>query len=128
MHDEELVKDWKKHIMIELNSKELSSFAFQELQKALKTFNINLREHDVSKGTTEWILKFTKGEKNMDTFFNQKRCDRCGKEFNRTGRTMSWFTKECICMECSNKEQVIKETLRKQGKGDMEGCGYVPTI
>lgn len=38
-----------------------------------------------------------------DTFFTQKRCDRCGRELT-DGRIMSMFNTECICMECKRKE------------------------
>lgn len=63
-----------------------------------------------------------------DNFFNKKGCDRCGG--NLSSRTMSWFTDETICMECSNKESEIKRKLKEQGKDsrDYEGCGYIPKI
>ena len=60
-----------------------------------------------------------------DEFFAKTKCDRCGGEL--TVRTMSWFTTEAICMDCSDTEKVIKEKLREMGiKGAMEGCGYIP--
>ena len=62
-----------------------------------------------------------------DTFFTMNHCDRCRTTPLKV-RTCSWFTDETICMECSDKETVIKRKLREQGKSDMEGCGYVPTI
>lgn len=44
----------------------------------------------------------------MDTFFSQKYCDRCGKEL--TGRRiMSMFNTDCICMECKKKETELPE-------------------
>ena len=61
-----------------------------------------------------------------DRFFTQTRCDRCGKELE--ARTMSWFTKETICLDCSKKEQVIKAKLREKGLADGEGCGYIPEV
>jgi len=63
-----------------------------------------------------------------DTFFSQNKCDRCPNDLKV--RIMSWFNKQTICMECSNKEQAIKEELRKQGKDplDFEGCGYIPIM
>jgi len=62
-----------------------------------------------------------------DKFFAKNNCDRCGNSLS--ARTMSWFTKETICMTCSDREQEIKKTLRDQGhKEAMEGCGYVPHI
>jgi len=40
---------------------------------------------------------------------------------------MSWFNDETICIECSNKEKVIKSKLRKKNIDDaMEGCGFIP--
>lgn len=61
------------------------------------------------------------------TFFNATKCDRCGGKI--AVRTTSWFTEETICMECSQKEQVIKDKLRKMGERDArEGCGYVPDL
>ena len=61
-----------------------------------------------------------------DKFFTQKKCDRCSKELEV--RTMSWFTEECICDICSNKEQELKSKLQGQGVNvsDLEGCGYMP--
>jgi len=62
-----------------------------------------------------------------DPFFTQTYCDRCSNDLRV--RTMSWFTTETICMECSAKEDVIKQKLRERGIEDaMEGCGYVPKI
>jgi len=58
-------------------------------------------------------------------FFTQENCDRCGKTLNV--RTMSWFTDETICMDCSAKEDEIKKTLPDNGQS-LEGCGYLPSI
>lgn len=44
----------------------------------------------------------------MDKFFNQKYCDRCGKDL-KTGRIMSIFNEDCICMECKEKETKDKD-------------------
>ena len=64
-----------------------------------------------------------------DTFFESRCCDRCGSESAKRISTMSWFTEEKICMECSAKESEIKKALRAKGdKGAMEGCGYVPKV
>lgn len=60
-----------------------------------------------------------------DEFFSKKKCDRCSSELNT--RTMSWFTEETICMDCSSKEDVIKKNLSDKGSS-FEGCGYLPTI
>ena len=59
-----------------------------------------------------------------DKFFSTTICDRCGA--NLTSRIMSWFTTQTICMKCSIDEGNIKKKLREQGKGSMEGCGYIP--
>lgn len=63
-----------------------------------------------------------------DMFFEQENCDRCGQKL--VARTMSWFTDETICIECSQAEDLIKQKLREQGKkaGDYEGCGYIPKV
>lgn len=39
----------------------------------------------------------------MDKFFTQKYCDRCGKDL-KSGRIMSMFNEDCICMDCKDKE------------------------
>lgn len=58
-------------------------------------------------------------------FFGKEHCDRCSSKL--FGRTMSWFTTETLCMQCSEKEQPIKAELRAAGdKTAMEGCGFVP--
>ena len=55
------------------------------------------------------------------------RCQRCGGDLQVS--IMSWFTTETICMDCADKEDVIKKQLRDQGKsGAMEGCGFVPKL
>ena len=64
-----------------------------------------------------------------DTFFTQNRCDRCFSELVG-GRTCSWFTTETICMKCSDKENEIKNEMRKLGRNPTkyEGCGYIPVV
>ena len=59
-----------------------------------------------------------------DTFFTQENCDRCSAKL--TARTMSWFTDETICFDCSTAELKIKTELKNNGHNDMEGCGYIP--
>ena len=63
-----------------------------------------------------------------DPFFNKRKCDRCGGELHI--RTMSWFTEECICSECHDKEAQLKRKLREQGvdTNKLEGCGYIPKV
>ena len=43
-------------------------------------------------------------ENNMDTFFTQKNCDRCGASL-AGGRTMSMYNTDTICMACKDAEQ-----------------------
>ncbi len=63
-----------------------------------------------------------------DQFFTQTKCSRCPNDLKV--RTMSWFTDETICMDCSNKEKDIKLKLTFLGKepANYEGCGYIPKI
>ena len=60
-----------------------------------------------------------------DEFFDKQNCDRCGNVLY--ARTISWFTNETICMDCSAKEDEIKKRLPDYAK-DFEGCGYLPII
>ena len=63
--------------------------------------------------------------KTSDPFFSQSTCDRCPNDLR--ARIMSWFNNDTLCMECSDKETVIKKQLRDKGIGNaMESCGYVP--
>ncbi len=39
----------------------------------------------------------------MDKFFSQKNCDRCGGNL-KSGRIMSMYNTDCLCMECKEKE------------------------
>ena len=40
----------------------------------------------------------------MDEFFTRKTCERCGGSLE-SGRIMSMFNTQCICMECAGKEK-----------------------
>ena len=62
-----------------------------------------------------------------DPFFHEEYCQRC-RHHLRGGRTVSWFTEETICMECSEREDELKKQLRKEGRDTdaLEGCGHVP--
>ena len=40
----------------------------------------------------------------MDKFFTQTHCDRCHKSLE-SGRTMSMFNTQCICMKCADAER-----------------------
>ena len=78
--------------------------------------------------------QFAKGvsEVPVNTFFIQKSCDRCRGSLNG-GRSMSFFTKQTLCMECSAKEDEIRKRIREQD-GDLnadlkyEGVGVVPKV
>ena len=63
-----------------------------------------------------------------DTFFTQRTCSRCPNDLKV--RTMSWYNKDTICLECAMKEDEIKKRLRAQGKdpSNYEGCGYIPNV
>ena len=40
----------------------------------------------------------------MDRFFSQKTFDRCGGSL-ASGRIMSMYSTECICLDCKEKER-----------------------
>ena len=63
-----------------------------------------------------------------DTFFSQPNCDRCGCKLKRQARKMSWFTEDCLCEVCVDKESVLRNDLESKGVdvADLEGCGYMP--
>lgn len=44
----------------------------------------------------------------MDTFFTQEHCDRCGGDL-KSGRVMSMFNEDCICMKCKEAETKDKD-------------------
>ena len=56
-------------------------------------------------------------------FFNQTNCDRCKGSLEV--RTMSWFTGETICMDCSCKELDLRHDMKELGydPDKFEGCG-----
>ena len=68
-------------------------------------------------------MKYWKKGIMMDKFMSKTKCDRCG--YTLEARTMSWFTEDCICMTCSDKETEIRKTLPNHGF-DYEGCNYIP--
>ena len=43
-----------------------------------------------------------------EKFFSQQTCDRCGGSLN-SGRIMSAFSTECICMKCSEAERKLPD-------------------
>ena len=54
----------------------------------------------------------------MDKFFTQKFCDRCGAPL-ASGRTMSMYNTDCICMKCANDERK-REDYRKACDAERE--------
>jgi len=60
-------------------------------------------------------------EPRKDMFFTRQKCDRCGGSLQV--RTMSWFNEQTICMDCSGKEDALKERMRQIGMNprDYEG-------
>jgi len=65
-----------------------------------------------------------------DKFFTQPNCDRCTTTLAGQSRTMSWFTEECLCTVCSNKEKFLRQELEAEGHNciELEGCGYIPQL
>ena len=63
-----------------------------------------------------------------DEFFQKRNCERCGGSLHI--RTMSWFTNQTICGDCSQKETELKRDMRAAGQDpdQLEGCGYLPKI
>jgi len=64
----------------------------------------------------------------MGLFFTKTKCDRCGADLSV--RTMSWFTEETICLDCSDKEKKLRADMKAKGiePRSYEGCGYVPEL
>ena len=67
----------------------------------------------------------------MDRFFAQQHCDRCGGSL-KTGRTMSKFNTDCICMGCKREETQRDDYSRasdaeieevKKGNCNFKGLG-----
>ena len=54
----------------------------------------------------------------MDKFFAQKYCDRCGQSL-KGGRIMSMFNRDCICLDCKEKERKDKD-YKKAVEADIE--------
>lgn len=65
-----------------------------------------------------------------DKFFTQRNCDRCNTSLEGKSRMMSWFTEECLCIDCLDKEKELKNKLREEGTNpnELEGCGYLPKL
>ncbi len=67
----------------------------------------------------------------MEKFYSQEKCDRCGATIKGL-RTMSRFTKECICSACAEAERArpdydvaVQADLAelKKGNREYEGIG-----
>ncbi len=67
----------------------------------------------------------------MDKFFSQKYCDRCGGDLS-SGRIMSMFNTDCLCMKCKEKERLLPEynsaaeaerTAVFNGENNFQGIG-----
>ena len=67
-----------------------------------------------------------------DTFFTQKRCDRCGGSLE-DGRIMSRFNTDCLCMKCAEVERSHPDYQKaveaehealKRGDRNFKGIGY----
>jgi hypothetical protein len=65
----------------------------------------------------------------MDKFFTQKTCDRCGGSL-KDGRIMSMYNKDCICMDCKDKErkridykEAVKADIEEIKKGNLNYKG-----
>ena len=64
-----------------------------------------------------------------DKFFTTTTCDRCSASLEGKARKMSWFTEDCLCDTCVNKELELRGKLEGQGidVAGLEGCGYMPS-
>lgn len=67
-----------------------------------------------------------------DRFFTTTKCDRCGGSLE-SGRIMSMFNEDCICMVCHKKERELPEFKQaadaelaeiKHGNYNFPGIGY----
>ena len=65
----------------------------------------------------------------MDRFFTQKNCDRCGGSLD-SGRIMSMYSTECICLGCKEKEMAredyktaVQAELNEVRKGNLNYKG-----
>ncbi len=54
----------------------------------------------------------------MDKFFTQKYCDRCGEDL-KYGRIMSMFNTDCICLDCKDKE-MCEPDYKKASNAELE--------
>ncbi len=65
-----------------------------------------------------------------DKFFTTQNCDRCQASLEGKARQLSWFTEECLCPSCQQKEKELRNKLEARGKdtSELEGCGYLPQL
>jgi len=63
-----------------------------------------------------------------DRFYTTQKCDRCQASLEGKARKMSWFTEDCLCETCIDKEKELRSKLEGQGVdvSNLEGCGYMP--
>lgn len=54
-----------------------------------------------------------------DDFFTKAKCDRCGSSLN-SGRIMSMFNTDCICMKCKEDERNHPDYKKSQEKERQE--------
>ena len=68
----------------------------------------------------------------VDPFFSQETCDRCGGSL-ASGRIMSMFNTDCLCMACKEKErkdpryksaQKAEYEALMRGERNFPGIGY----
>ncbi len=65
----------------------------------------------------------------MEDFLKIRNCQRCGRGLI-TGRKMSWFNQQVICLHCLANEDDLKWKLKSNGFDPLqfEGCGYIPEV
>ena len=59
----------------------------------------------------------------IQTFFIQKNCDRCGRVLGER-RSLSFFTKDVICPDCSAEEDEIRQKIRERDKDPSADLKY----
>ena len=67
-------------------------------------------------------------EQHKYNFYHCTECERCGGSI--LTRTISFYTYQTICMECSEREAELRQKMRERGvnPNQYEGCGYMPQI
>jgi len=68
----------------------------------------------------------------IQTFFIQRYCDRCNRELGGR-RSLSFFTSDVICADCSSEEEEIRKRIREED-GDpnadlrYQNIGFLPKL